>query len=68
MENVRAIKVKRRSFELVSGLKINFAKKQFWGDWDVKIVDEECCKILKLQFVVCTFSLLGYSDRGKPKI
>lgn len=54
-ENVRAIKVMLRSFELVSGLKINFAKNRFGAigateQWILNDVTYLNCKVLSVPF------------------
>jgi len=45
MQNLRAIKAMLRSFEMALGLKINFSKSQYGGDWNINGVDEGCCLI-----------------------
>ena len=61
MENVRAIKVMLRSFELVSGLRINFAKSNFRAigmseQWTASAATYLNCSMMSL-----------YSNWGKPK-
>jgi len=55
MENVKAIKVILWSFELVSGLKINFAKSSFWAvgmsdQWMKDAARYLNCKLLAIPF------------------
>ena len=55
MENVRAIKVMLRSFELVSGLKINFAKSHFGAigmslQWMRNVASYLNCSLLPVPF------------------
>ncbi|KAH1203108.1 putative ribonuclease H protein [Glycine max] len=55
MENVRVVKVILRSFEMVSGSKINFAKSQFGaigqsGDWCTSAAAYLNCDLLQLPF------------------
>ena len=61
MENIRVIKVILRAFELVSGLKINFAKSSFGA-----IGMPDLWKHNAANYLNCS-CLFGDTYRGKPK-
>ena len=56
MENVRAIKVMLRSFELVSGIKINFAKEGV----------RNAVSYLNYSLLIVPFSYLGVPTEANP--
>ena len=67
MENVKAIKVMLRSFELVSGLKINFAKSRFGAigateQWILNAATYLNCRVLSVPF-----SYLGIPIGANPR-
>ena len=69
MENVKAMKAILRSFEMVSGLRINFAKSQFGAigqseDWCLSAADYLNCALLHFPF--CYLGLpIGINPRRK---
>ena len=67
MENVKAIKVILRTFELVSGLKINFAKNCFGAigmqeQWKKDVAKYMNCSLLYIPFIY-----LGISIGANPR-
>ncbi|XP_006603180.1 uncharacterized protein [Glycine max] len=67
MENVKAIKAILRTFELVSGLKINFAKSSFGAigvpdQWKQLAANYLNCSLLAIPFVY-----LGIPSRENPR-
>ena len=61
MENVRAIKAMLRAFELVSGLKINFAKSHF-GAFGVS----DQWKIMAANYLNCSLMSFPFTYLGVP--
>ena len=59
MENVKAIKAILRSFELVSGLKINFAKSSFGAIGKSEQWKKDAAKYLNCKLLSVPFSYLG---------
>ena len=68
MENVKAIKVILRSFELVSGLKINFSKSSFGAIGMLERWKVDAARYLNYSLLVIPFLLPGYPDWDKPKV
>ncbi|GKV22579.1 hypothetical protein SLEP1_g32439 [Rubroshorea leprosula] len=68
-DNIRVIKCIMRTFELASGLKINFGKSQLIGvgvdqNWSAKMAYQLCCKEGKLPFKYLGI-LIGRNHRRK---
>ena len=59
MENVKTIKAVLRSFELVSGLKINFAKSSFGAFGQTDLWKQQAATYLNCQLLVLPFNYLG---------
>ncbi|KHN03594.1 Retrovirus-related Pol polyprotein LINE-1, partial [Glycine soja] len=67
MENVRAIKAMLRAFELVSGLKINFAKSGFGAFGVTEMWKREAAEYLNCSLLTLPFSYLGVPIGANPR-
>ena len=67
MENVKAIKVILRCFELMSGLKINFAKSRFGAIWKSDQWGKEAAEFLNCSTLSMPFSYLGIPIGSNPR-
>ena len=67
MENVKAIKVILRSFELVSGLKINFAKSSFGAIEKPEQWKKDAEKYLNCRLLFIPFTYLGIPIGTNPR-
>ena len=67
MENVKAIKAILRSFELVSGLKINFAKSSFGAIEKPEQWKKDAAKYLNCRLLSIPFTYLGIPIRANPR-
>ncbi|KAL5179850.1 putative ribonuclease H protein [Glycine soja] len=65
-DNIHAIKAILRGFELASGLKINFAKSQFWVIGDGVNWAREAANNLNCQQLECPFLYLGIPIGANP--
>ena len=67
MENTKAIKSILRTFELASGLKINFAKSSFGAIGMPESWKQNAANFLNCSLLSIPFCLLGDTHWGKPK-
>ena len=67
MKNVKAIKVILRSFELVSGLKINSVKSSFGAIGKPKQWKKDAAKYLNCRLLSIPFTYLGIPIRANPR-
>jgi len=67
MENVKAIKVILRSFELVSGLKINFSKSSFGTIGMLESWKVDAARYLNCELLVIPFLYLGLPIGANPR-
>ena len=67
MENVKTIKVVLRSFELASGLKINFAKSTFGAFGQTDLWKQQAATYLNCQLLVLPFNYLGIPIGANPR-
>ena len=67
MENVKAIKVILRSFELVSGLKINFSKSSFGTIGMSKSWKVDAARYLNCRLLAIPFLYLGLPIGANPR-
>ena len=67
MENVKTIKAVLRSFELASGLKINFAKSTFGAFGQTDLWKQQTTTYLNCQLLVLPFNYLGIPIGANPR-
>ena len=67
MENVKEIKTILRTFELVSGLKINFAKRCFGAFGEIDQWKQQAAKYLNCGLLTFPLVYLGIPIRANPR-
>lgn len=67
MENVKIIKAILRTFELISGLKINFAKSCFGAFGEFDLWKQHAANYLNCRLLVLPFTYLGIPIGANPR-